>query len=137
MKIETKDTAGVPNGWLLPVWNSGERPDLRPDQVYVTAIAPGCRKGPHLHMKRRGMFACVAGSVRIVYVDSVNKRWSAELVPGSAPFVVNPGSPCALYNFGETEALVINMPSPAWSKEQPDDWPVEFWTDPEGWPVSL
>ena len=35
--------------------------------------------------------------------------------------------------YGDTEALVLNMPSPAWSKEDPDDWPVLNWQDPEGW----
>jgi dTDP-4-dehydrorhamnose 3,5-epimerase-like enzyme len=47
--------------------------------------------------------------------------------------VVPPGFACALYNYGDTEALVLNLPSPAWSKEQPDEWPVERWMDPEGW----
>jgi len=47
--------------------------------------------------------------------------------------VVPPGFACALYNHGDTEALVLNLPSPGWSKELPDEWPVFDWKDPEGW----
>jgi hypothetical protein len=39
----------------------------------------------------------------------------------------------ALSNYGSTEALIVNMPAPAWTPESPDEWPVEGWTDPEGW----
>ncbi len=43
------------------------------------------------------------------------------------------GIAAAIYNDGDEEALVLNMPSPAWSKEEPDEWPVEGWQDPEEW----
>ena len=32
-----------------------------------------------------------------------------------------------LYNDGDGDAMVLNLPSPAWSKDQPDEWPVEGW----------
>lgn len=130
MKIETKDTEGRVNGWLCPVWSALDNPELRPDQVYLTAIAPHTRKGPHLHKVRRGCFMVISGSVTIwsrrrdgKYSESTGERLT----------VVPPGWACALYNHGDTEALVLNLPSPAWSKEQPDEWPVVDWKDPEGW----
>lgn len=52
---------------------------------------------------------------------------------GQGTLHVPPGYPCALYNYGDTEALVLNMPSPAWSKDDPDECPVEDWKDPEDW----
>ncbi len=137
MKIETKDTAGRVNGWVLPLWSALEHPELRPDQVYVTAIAPHSRKGPHLHMKRRGVFYLVGGIVRARYRlpkpnQSIYDDWKMR-VDARVPVIIEPGIPCALYNYGATEALVINMPSPAWSADDPDEWPVEDWEDPPGW----
>ncbi len=134
MKIPTLDAAGAANGHVQTIWSELTDPALRPAQVYVTAIAPGARKGPHLHRVRRGMFACVAGRVLIrtqwqqngvtIYADF----W---LEPGSDPVHVEPGTPAALYNVGDGEALVVNMPAPAWSKEEPDEHPVEVWEDPK------
>lgn len=133
MKIETKDSEGKPNGYLIPIWSALERPELRPEQVYLTAIAPRSRKGPHLHNVRRGVFSVLSGRV-IVQVRLLNGTYSGyPLWPGQPIVMVAPGTPCALYNYGDREALVLNMPSPAWSKEAPDDWPVEDWEDPKGW----
>jgi hypothetical protein len=137
MKIETRDTAGKVNGWILPLWSALEQPELRPDQVYVTAIAPHSRKGPHLHMKRRGLFCVVHGRVTIKW--RVKESWgefteySSDVVQGDPVQIMPTGYACALYNYGDTEALVINMPSPAWSADDPDEWPVEDWEDPPGW----
>jgi mannose-6-phosphate isomerase-like protein (cupin superfamily) len=132
MKIFTKDQAGRSNGYVLPLWSVLEYPEYRPDQVYVTAVAPLSRKGPHLHMKRRGMFFCVSGIVNIVMRTAFG-TYVDRLLPDAkgycGPVTVPPGVPCAIYNAYSTEALVINMPSPAWSAEDPDEWPVENWED--------
>lgn len=157
MKIPTKDLHGVPNGWLQPLWNVLEKPDLRPDQVYVTAIAPRSRKGPHLHRVRRGMFFCIRGDVtiRLRHTGQETKYFDVKtgdsFVPverhsrpdwwfgsplshlwnqGENGVIVPAGIACALYNFSDQEALIVNMPSPSWSEENPDDWPVENWVDP-------
>ena len=133
MKIETKDTEGRVNGWLAPIWNALEQPELRPEQVYLTAIAPHSRKGPHLHMHRRGLFFCVIGKVLVRIRRSNGSLFDIRIGMAVEKIDVPPGYPCALYNYGDTEALVLNMPSPAWSKDNPDDWPVENWQDPEDW----
>lgn len=135
MKIETKDTEGRLNGYILTCWNANDNPELRPDQVYVTAIAPHSRKGPHKHLRRRGLFVCLTGKV-LIQVEPYGLD-GAMLKPGDGPFVVAPGMACALYNYGDTEALVLNMPSPAWSREDPDDHPVLDWKDPEDWPQPV
>jgi hypothetical protein len=125
MKIPTLDTEGRPNGYLQPIWNALDSPHLRPDQVYATAVAPHSRKGPHLHNVRRGLFVCLTGQVTLV------KRWNEIgvvtriLTPEKGYSIVPPGVPCA---------LVLNMPSPAWSRKDPDDHPVTDWVDPADWP---
>ena len=130
----TKDSKGKPNGYVLEIWSALVNPELRPDQVYLTAVAPHSRKGPHLHMKRRGLFFCVKGTVRIVTRFRECGEVCASyghmvLCDQGGALIVGPGTPCAIYNDGDTEALVLNLPSPAWSEDDPDEWPVEEWID--------
>lgn len=125
-KIPTKDAKGKPNGWLLPIWHRDG--GVKIDQVYVTAITPGGRKGPHLHMKRRGLFCCIKGDVLIVsrtkgpYIE----RFSGDSYEHALVWV-DPGDACAIYNIGSEEALVLNMPSPPWRENDRDEHPVENW----------
>ena len=128
MKIPTKGPDGQPNGWLLPLWNVNDAPELRPEQVYVTAVAPHSQKGPHCHRVRRGLFVCIKGDVRIVLrANGAYKTHQLGERFGYGLLCVSPGVPACIYNDGDTEALVINLPAPAWSAEQPDEWPVEEW----------
>ena len=65
----TKDKAGKTNGFLIPVFNEhdGFLAEAQfPKQVYVTVVSPHCVKGPHLHMKRWGVFTCIKGNVKVV-----------------------------------------------------------------------
>ena len=133
-KIPTFDSQGLPNGWLLPIWSANDQPRVRPDQVYLTSVAAHSRKGPHLHMRRRGMFQVVHGTITL-RVRSQGRYVDQPLIPESGWMLVYPSLACALYNYGDTEALVLNMPSPAWSAEDPDEHPVENWEDPKDWPV--
>lgn len=131
MKIPTVDSTGKPNGYVIPIWNANEEPELRPDQVYLTAVAPHSHKGPHLHKVRSGLFCCIKGNVRIV--------WRCGLMYISDPsgedydyqcISIRPGTPACIYNDSDEEALVLNMPSPAWCAEDPDECPVEDWNPP-------
>lgn len=131
-KIQTFDTDGKPNGEVMPLWNELTDPGLRPAQVYATTILPGTRKGPHLHMERRGVFFCVSGRVLVRKV--CEGRVSDKVIePGGEYMFVPRGCPSALYNIGTETAIVINMPNPSWSKDNPDDNPVGAWVDPEDW----
>jgi dTDP-4-dehydrorhamnose 3,5-epimerase-like enzyme len=132
LKKPTVDSDGRYNGYLIPIWNALERPDLRPDQIYLTAVAPHSRKGPHLHRKRRGLFCCVKGDVAIRIRDadgSYRIELTGALLGYGHLVEVPAGTPCALYNDTDEVALVLNMPAPAWSREDPDEWPVEGWID--------
>jgi mannose-6-phosphate isomerase-like protein (cupin superfamily) len=127
-RIPTRDANGNPNGYVLPIWHVDDGPPI--EQVYMTTIAEGARKGPHLHMKRRGLFSCVRGAVKIVARGQFCSYVAFDLFPGSRPIVVPPGIPCELRNTGEGEAYVLNMPSPPWRASEPDEWPVEDWNPP-------
>jgi dTDP-4-dehydrorhamnose 3,5-epimerase-like enzyme len=138
MIITTKDTAGNVNGALIPLWNVNQSPELRPEQVYLTTVFPYSRKGPHLHNTRRGMFACIQGRVRVRLWDMVSDEYrDTYLWLGADPLVIPPGTPCAFYNYGPDTAMIINMPAPAWDKDNQDEHAVLNWVDPVDWPMCL
>jgi dTDP-4-dehydrorhamnose 3,5-epimerase len=129
-KIITKNKEGRSNGWLVPIFNVhdgfiGEA--QYPRQVYLTVIAPMEIKGPHLHLKRWGLFTCIRGNARIVVRT---KRGYEDHLTGEdyefASIQVPAGVPAALQNIGDKEAYLLNMPSPAWHIDDQDEHPVEF-----------
>ena len=126
MKILTKDIRGKPNGFLVPIWNSLDGPQV--DQVYLTVIDPFQSKGPHLHMKRRGLFKVVYGLVRLVIRNESGVYVSTEMGVETDPIPVMPGIPAALYNLMPTHAYVLNMPSPAWRPDDQDEHEVKNWS---------
>jgi dTDP-4-dehydrorhamnose 3,5-epimerase-like enzyme len=127
--IPTKDSNGYTNGRLLPIWHVDDGPAI--SQVYLTTILPGRQKGPHLHKKRSGAFTVLTGNVVIVTRNIEGIYTEHECFTPDAKFhttvYVPPGVPAALYNVGVTEALVLNMPHPAWRIDDQDEWPVEDW----------
>lgn len=126
-RIETKDAQGKPNGFVLPIWNALES-EYRPEQVYLTSVLPGTSKGPHLHKKREGRFCCVSGNCDVI-VRSPNGVYIEHLNLGTDNRIIRvpPGYAAQIVCRGDVEARVLNMPNPAWSKEDPDEWPVENW----------
>lgn len=123
--IRTKDADGKPNGWLLPLWNVHERPDLRPDQVYLTTVAPGMSKGPHLHKKREQRYYLIQGRAVVIVRTVINQYQVLRFE--SNPIVVPAGVPSEIVNVGSDECWIINMPTYGWRADDPDDWPVENW----------
>ena len=131
MKIITKDADGEENGWMLPIWNCRES-DYRPDQVYVTAVNPHCSKGPHLHKVRTGFFSCIQGNVTIITrKDGTYEKHWLGLHNAHKPLKVEPGTACQIVNRENDPAVLLNMPSPSWAADEPDEWPVENW-NPDG-----
>lgn len=126
MTIPTKDKNGNPNGWVRTVWNCLED-SWRPDQVYITCISPGCAKGPHLHKIRSGRFFCISGTA--VAVIRRGDWYSVHVLgPNQAkPLIVPPGIPCELRCTSAEPAVLINMPSPAWSLDNQDEHDVSDW----------
>jgi dTDP-4-dehydrorhamnose 3,5-epimerase len=126
-QIRTTDSEGYWNGAVLPVWNSAYD-NYRPEQVYVTTILPGGVKGPHLHLKRAGAFCAIKGEVLIVTRRSGEYQEAACGERNGYKLVhVEPGVPCALYNIGDCESFVLNLPSPPWKADDQDEHPVEGW----------
>jgi mannose-6-phosphate isomerase-like protein (cupin superfamily) len=129
-KLVTTGKDGLPNGYLVPIYNINDKffaKGQEPKQVYLTVISPGARKGPHLHHLRTGFFTCVKGNITVVlklrdhyveYHSGENHDYLSIEVP--------PGTPALLLNSGEGEALVLNMPNPAWTPTMDDEHMADF-----------
>jgi len=139
-KIITKNSEGRSNGWLVPIFNVYDElldEGQHPRQVYLTVISPGEIKGPHLHLKRWGLFTCIRGNAKIVvrtekgyeeYLTGENYEFATVQVPA--------GVPAALQNIGDEEAYMLNMPSPAWHIDDQDEHPVSFEDYTFTWPTG-
>lgn len=107
---DTKDRTGKPNGRIIRVWEDGEAVlGYGPKQVYITTLLPGAVKGPHLHRKRDSLFCCVAGGPVALKVGE--STFASGGAHGPLSVYVRAGTSCALHNFGNDEALVVNVSS--------------------------
>lgn len=129
-RIATKDSQGSENGFVVPIINVLEEfvaPEQWPRQVYLTVAGEGTVKGPHLHKKRWGLFTCIKGDVKIVVrTDAGYAEYYSGENNGYATVQVPAGTPAALVNVGQGDAYILNMPSPSWSADDPDEWNVSF-----------
>jgi dTDP-4-dehydrorhamnose 3,5-epimerase-like enzyme len=130
-KITTKGHEGQPNGFLVPIYNITEKffaPGKEPQQVYLTVVAPGAVKGPHLHFIRTGFFTCLKGEVRFVLklVDGTYQSFKSGDGHDFLSVEVPTGVPAAIQNIGTDDAYILNMPSPAWTPEMKDEHSADF-----------
>lgn len=123
--IKTFDKDGEQTGVLATIWHEDTGPVI--SQVYLTTVLAWKVKGPHLHMKRRGLFSCVRGEV-IVVTRIAGKYITNSLKLGDPPLKVPPGVPAALYNPNGIEALVLNMPDPPWRVGEEDEHEIKDWS---------
>ncbi len=129
-KIKTKNSKGINNGFLVPIYNINEKffpPGQEPKQVYLTVITENEVKGPHLHYIRNGCFTCIKGNIRIVIkqVEGYEEYMSGEDYDYQS-VIIPKGTPAALQNIGSNDAYVLNMPSPAWNSEMNDEYTADF-----------
>ena len=139
-KIITKNKEGRSNGWLVPIFNVHDGlidAEQHPRQVYLTVIAPLEVKGPHLHLKRWGLFTCIRGNAKIVI--RTEKGYEEYLTGKDYEFAtvqVPAGVPAALQNIGDEEAYMLNMPAPAWHIDDQDENPISFDDYTFTWPAG-
>jgi dTDP-4-dehydrorhamnose 3,5-epimerase-like enzyme len=129
-KILTKDESGNYNGYLIPIYNINERfheIGNEPQQVYLTVVTKNTIKGPHLHYIRTGCFTCIKGNVKIItkedgkYIEYYSGEDNNYL-----SIIINKGIPAVIQNIGESDAFVLNMPSPAWTPTMNDEYSADF-----------
>jgi len=129
-RIVTKNRSGVPNGFLVPIFNVHDgiiNEEQYPQQVYLTVANPLEVKGPHLHMKRWQLYTCVKGNIKVIVREGEKyKEYYSGEDHDFATIQVPAGIPSAVQNIGNVDAYVINMPSPSWHIDDQDDYPVSF-----------
>jgi len=129
-KFLTKNNAGVPNGFVVPIINIHDNfvADKQwPKQVYLTVAAPNDVKGPHLHYKRWGLFTCIKGNIKIVLkIDGKYQEYFSGEDYEFQTVQVPAGIPAALVNISNEYAYILNMPAPSWHPDDLDEWDVSF-----------
>lgn len=136
--VKTKALRAIPDerGWLMELLRSDET-ELLPKfgQVYVSATYPGVVKAWHYHKRQIDNFACIAGMVKLVLVDTregsptkgmVNEFFIGALNPllVQVPNLVYHGWKC----ISVEPSLVVNVPSEPYDHASPD----EYRLDPHG-----
>jgi dTDP-4-dehydrorhamnose 3,5-epimerase len=133
--VRTKRLTLVPDerGWLLEILRADET-DLfqKFGQVYVSATYPGVVKAWHFHRRQVDNFACVAGMVKLVLVDTredsptrgaVNEFFLGTQNPTlvQVPNLVYHGWKCISLE----PALVVNVPTEPYDRAEPDEYRLE------------
>lgn len=133
--VKTKTLRVVPDerGWLMEILRADE-PELfsKFGQVYVSATYPGVVKAWHYHRIQVDHFACVAGMVKLVLIDTrdssptrgaVNEFYLGSHNPllVQVPNLVYHGWKC----IGAEPSLVVNVPSEPYNHADPDEYRLE------------
>ena len=133
--VKTKQLRVIPDerGWLMEILRADE-PELfsKFGQVYVSATYPGVVKAWHYHRVQVDHFACVAGMVKLVLIDTrdnsptrgaVNEFYLGSHNPllVQVPSLVYHGWKC----IGAEPSLVVNVPSEPYNHADPDEYRLE------------
>jgi dTDP-4-dehydrorhamnose 3,5-epimerase len=130
--VKTKPLRLIPDerGWLMEILRQDEHELFQGfGQVYVSATYPGVVKAWHYHEKQVDNFACIAGMVKLVLVDTrgdsptngtVNEFFIGTQNPMlvQVPNLVYHGWKC----ISAEMALVVNVPTEPYHYEQPDEY---------------
>lgn len=133
--VQVKPLRAIPDerGWLMEILRRDET-ELLPQfgQVYVSATYPGVVKAWHYHTRQIDNFACVAGMVKLVLVDtrdgSPTKGAVNEFFIGTqnpllvqVPNLVYHGWKCISLE----PSLVVNVPTEPYDRHAPDEHRLE------------
>jgi dTDP-4-dehydrorhamnose 3,5-epimerase len=136
VKIKPLRVVADERGWLMEILRADETELFtRFGQVYVSATYPGVVKAWHYHRKQIDNFACIAGMVKLVLIDTrtgsptegaVNEFFIGVHNPTlvQVPNLVYHGWKC----IGSEASLVVNVPDEPYRRDEPD----EYRLDPHG-----
>lgn len=132
--VRTKTLRVLPDerGWLMEILRGDEEIFRTFGQVYVSATYPGVVKAWHYHKRQIDYFACAAGMIKLVLVDTrddsptrgtVNEFFIGAQNPllVEVPNLVYHGWKC----ISPEPSLVINVPTEPYDYEHPDEYRLE------------
>jgi dTDP-4-dehydrorhamnose 3,5-epimerase len=120
-------------GWLMEILRGDDTAVFTKfGQVYVSATYPGVVKAWHLHRRQVDNFACVAGMVKLVLVDTrddsptlgaINELFIGTQNPMliQVPNLVYHGWKC----ISVEPALVVNVPTEPYDHAEPDEYRLD------------
>ena len=129
--VKTKALRVIPDerGWLMEILRADDKDfDTKFGQVYMSATYPGVVKAWHYHKRQVDHFACVAGMVKLVLIDTrpdsptngaVNEFYLGTQNPTlvEVPNLVYHGWKC----ISTDVAMVINVPTEPYAYAEPDE----------------
>jgi dTDP-4-dehydrorhamnose 3,5-epimerase len=120
-------------GWLMEILRADDSELFsRFGQVYASATYPGVVKAWHYHEKQTDNFACVAGMIKLVLIDtredSPTRTVVNEFFLGvHSPLIVQ--VPNRVYHgwkcISVEPSLVINVPDALYNRSEPDEHRLE------------
>ena len=131
VRIKSLKVMADERGWLMEILRADDDLYTRFGQVYVSATYPGVVKAWHYHKVQMDHFACIAGMVKLVLVDTrpgsptegvVNEFFIGTLNPllVQVPSLVYHGWKC----ISEEPSLVVNVPSEPYAHDDPDEFRI-------------
>jgi dTDP-4-dehydrorhamnose 3,5-epimerase len=129
--VKVKPLHVIPDerGWLMEILRSDDRELFSKfGQVYLSATYPGVVKAWHYHERQTDNFACIAGMIKLVLVDTradsptqnlVNEFFIGQQNPllVQVPSLVYHGWKC----ISAEPSLVVNVPDLPYDSANPDE----------------
>lgn len=131
--VTTRDLGGEENGWLMEIASTrdGWSKFLDDAQVYLTMVLPGKKKGWHLHHKKENQFTCIRGQV-ILGVKLEKEIEEIKLSDRQSATVRIPrGVPICFYNHGDKAAYILNLCSPPYDPDDPEQEDLDIPWEPK------
>jgi len=129
--VRTKTLRLIPDerGWLMEILRVDDALFDRFGQIYVSGTYPGVVKAWHYHERQIDHFACVAGMIKLVLIDTrdgsptrdrVNEFFigSQNPVLVRIPNLVHHGWKCISCE----PSLVVNVPTEPYRYDDPDEY---------------
>ena len=133
--VRTKVLRVIPDerGWLMEILRADDA-DLFTTfgQTYISATYPGVVKAWHYHRRQVDHFACVAGMVKLVLVDTrpespTNGAINEFFIGTQNPMLVK--VPSFVYHgwkcISTETALVVNVPTEPYNYTEPDEYRLD------------
>ena len=132
--VRTKQMRVIPDerGYLQEILRADDEMFTKFGQVYVSATYPGVVKAWHYHEKQVDHFACVAGIIKLVLVDTradspTNGAVNEFFIGVQNPMLVE--IPCLVYHgwkcISTEPSLVVNIPTEPYEYAQPDEYRLD------------
>ncbi len=131
--VKTKPLKMIPDerGRLMEILRRDDELFTKFGQVYLTTVYPGVAKAWHYHKLQTDNFACLRGMIKLVLYDG--REGSSTRGEVNEFFIGDENRtlvqiPAGVYHgfkgMGTIEALVLNIPTEPYNRQQPDEYRV-------------